>query len=392
MYLRNDVFPFVFALAMMPLSLAHADPASLDSELERVVGILKGSVDAGQSVRVEPFTDLTAGSDLSGSIKAGLSTAFADECKRQNLSIDRRASYIVNGKFFVTDVEALRTGVPLVLELHWELTKRTGQKVVQIMPTRVETQMKISDTEFLARAVGLTGVLASDVPSDLPESEKLSNLVLNPTAIVDGTLIKSSPSSLYAAQIRSRPSTEPAGIFKPLFPTVNNGRAYIDIPRGHEYQICIYNYSSDPIAVAPSIDGLSTFQFADSTFHDPATGKLRQKHYIISAGQNDIGRPFIGVIQGWHFSNTGSNNVGRFLVGNYGDSAANRIGIPEGQDSGAIHLQFCRCHESGSDLKRRGVGDNSKGTLIGKSESIEFQNSNLIPAEAVEFITIRYDR
>jgi len=84
--------------------------------------------------------------------------------------------------------------------------------------------------------------------------------------------------------------------------------------------------------------------------------------------------------------------VGRFLVTNYGDSAASSIGVPEGVDTGAIHLQFCRCKQKTRNYTTRGIGDESKGTAIGERETVKFKSSDLLPGEPIEFLTIRYDR
>lgn len=393
--------PLTIVISVPWSTIRAAELTTLDGELQRVVRILRTSVEAGQSVRVEPFSDLTAGTNLSGSIKTGLSEAFVAECKRQKLTIDRAANFIVSGRFFVTEPE--RPGEPLVLKLDWDLRKRNGQTVVEIMPTRVETSLVVSDPTFLAQAVGLVGIVSSgndvgspnkaesvdDAATAVPK--RVSDLALRPTGhIEENTFIKSAPTSQFAVEIRSRPANTDQE-HQALPATIENGQPHVSIPAGHEYQIWIYNQSGAPVAVAPSIDGLSTFQFANASYRDPISGKLTRKHYVVEGNTSPNPQASIGVIRGWHFSDAEPNNVGRFLVSNYGDSAAASLGIPEGLDTGAIHLQFCRCVAANRGVRTRGISP-KLATAVGSTETVRFQTSELLPGDVFEFLTIRYQR
>ena len=374
-----------FSLALTTLATASVDARaadSLDAELARVVKIAKRAIDGAPQLRIDPFLDLSAGTKLSGSIRSGLTASFKAECERQGITVSPSATHIFEGRFLVTDEASLRAGEPLVLELHWGLINRQGSQIVEIIPSRVAVAGEaakhfaiINDLESISEAAGLIGALSASASPAIDAA----NIALNPSGVSEGSLIRSHDGSPFAAEVLSRPAGS-GGDFRPLDARVEEGQPYVDIPIGHEYRVAIHNESSDAIAVAPSIDGLSTFHFAEDGNRNHSTGKLLNRHYIVPPNST-------APVRGWHISNDGPNNVGRFLASNYGDSAANSVGVPEGEQSGAIHLRFCTAVPAS-----RRYGTRSLGTQIGERETVAFQLSHLRPGETVEFLTIRYDR
>ena len=378
---------------------------SLDSELQRVVSVVKKSLKGATEVRIEPFSDLSAGTRFSGAIRTGITASFSEECQRQGLTENNGAAHIVQGRILVTDEASLQAGEPLRVELHIGLVNRKGLQIAELLPLRVNVEGQIpkhfaqisQPVNFLAEAVGMVGA----VPAGPLDAERVSKLALKPTGVVKGSLIQAVASSPYQVEILSRQHVaagKKEGVYQPLPATVQDGYPFVDIPIGHEYQIRVSNHSDEPIAVATSIDGLNTFHFS-TDYRDPLTGKLYNRHYFFEPHK-------VGLVPGWHFTNQGNNNVGRFLVSNYGDSAAQQIGIPQSADSGAIHLQICNCVKPRGRTRGRmrgktrgipsGPSDNNKnpdkGTEIGESDTYEFETTTLRPGRPVEFLTIRYDR
>ncbi len=304
---------------------------------------------------------------------------------------------MLTGQFHVADANGLHTGEPLALTLQLGLTDRRGRQPVELLPIYAEAGAehfaKVTDVEFVAKAMGVVGVIPTalvqgdDLAGQAREQE-LAKIAEAPTGYVAGTRIRSAAESDFEVEILSAPleGDEP---LRPLEPVLDGGLPFVDIPHDHKYQIRIHNHSPESVAVIASIDGLSVFHFADDDYRDASTGRLHFTHYVVHPSNvNGGGEPSSGggVIPGWFFRTNGPSNIADFVISKYAQSAAAQAGLPL-EGAGAIHLQFARCRRK---VKVRGIGD--KGTRLGDSQTIPLTTSDCTPDAPFEFLTIQYDR
>lgn len=371
--------PLVVLACLALAAVSHG--GEFDQELTDWVRLVRQELGDASKLYVDPFRDLTSRTPFSGEVRTGLRESFMQECRRQGFEISDSADHILLGEFYVTDIKELKAGKPLKLEIAWKVVDRQRKTKFQASEVFLseEVTTSLSDPAFLAAAVGVVGAI--EPPS--PSNESVSQLLQNPSGAVSGAKIRSGPNSPYEVIVESRAAGSGAA-FRPCPASAENGHPFVEIPEGHEYRLRVVNHSLSQVAISTFIDGLSTFHFSDDSYRDPETGKLSVDYYIFKAASETADGQIVageGLVPGWQLSASGADNVSRFLLTDYGDSAAGALGIPEGQDAGAIHMRFCQLVRTRGD-----------GTAQGERFTQEFNHVSARPLPPTEFLTIRYSR
>ena len=147
------------------------------------------------------------------------------------------------------------------------------------------------------------------------------------------------------------------------------------IDQNELYEIMIYNSSKEEVAVAVSIDDLDVFHFTE----DRTDGHPNYTNHIVP-------RESETVIQGWHKSIHGNENVLSFLVTGYGQGAASKAGVTARGKVGVIHVQFAACSPLAPGAK------SANETGFGPPIKVEQKVVTYDIKPPHDFVSIRYSR
>lgn len=260
------------------------------------------------------------------------------------------------------------------------------------------TQAKIEDQVVITKLTQAPFFVATTFETspqaDIKESRKDFVDSLTQAPFIDPkdpSRVRAQATSSYALELRTKPigaeteagtpieakiETRPGIIATQLQPF-----AFAPIAKNQEYEIVVYNESSDEIAVAIAIDGIDVFTFSEDL--DPKTKKSLYTHFII-APQSTL------VLPGWH-KTVGTKrdaNFLAFLVTEYGKGARSSLFSQQAADGtvGAVTVGISKTVPPG--------GIKSARAETGFGRPIQLDQTPLVrtiePPHA--FISVRYDR
>jgi hypothetical protein len=152
---------------------------------------------------------------------------------------------------------------------------------------------------------------------------------------------------------------------KPRPPSLQSGRAFVDLRPGEEYVVRLRNRSAHEAAVTLTIDGLSMFAFSEK-------GNFGGQ-VLIPAGR------FVE-IPGWFIT---KDKTDLFEIGRYGESAAAAKLLPK-SSVGVITATF---HES-----IEGSGKDPLATKRGRQIDQTYAEEKRVVKPPIAVVSVRYDR
>lgn len=241
-------------------------------------------------------------------------------------------------------------------------------------------------TDF-ARMTGATVVFKPDDQYQIPPSQgrrqdaqdavppKPGEKPKVATAFVQGTIIRSHPESKYDVEILCGPTAK--GPFTPVRPTLNDsqfpGVPFVEIPKGHYYQVRVVNRDKARLGVFLHLDGIDQFAFSEDRNPD---GSPKFKIWVVDPGQ-DL------VIRGYH-KNVHPGEVFGFLTTEHGKGAASKFPTLSQGKIGTICVGFAREKQPGE----KGLLETVPGDVIPLKQKVtEFRLG-----EVNEIVTVRYSR
>jgi hypothetical protein len=284
---------------------------------------------AAESIAIKTF-DGPAGA--SGS--SGIAKALEEQLKALDVKTGgSQGAWSVGGDFLVDKNEA--TGmldVTIESELKDHRGKRAGTLITPIITNDSDTLTLFGVTATLPTSVPEGAKNADGSPKTLPEARADATLAAidNPKVTVEKALVKAAPASPYAVEILING--------QPIAPAIDGGVAFVDIPKGAQYEIRLINNSDLPAGVMLTIDGINSLVFS-KTF--APVGK-----WVILPGKP-------GVISGW-LADPPAKTAG-FKVMDYGESVAAQSAATK--DIGTITAVFCAAFEPGKlpEAERKGT-------------------------------------
>lgn len=267
--------------------------------------------------------------------------------------------------------------------------KNPGLKVVRVKPRIVmldsgdELDSKSIDIELDGNntIAEILQVTASLDPHGTKESrnKEIEKAAKSPSVHIHGpmqTLVSSRPGSPYSVELLVKPLKDHATTMaQPRKADDEKGLAFVKIDQNELYEIKIYNSSKEEVAVAVSIDDLDVFHFTE----DRTDGRPNYTNYIVP-------RESETVIQGWHKSIHGNENVLSFLVTGYGQGAASKAGVTARGKVGVIHVQFAACSPLAPGAK------SANETGFGPPIKVEQKVVTYDIKPPHDFVSIRYSR
>jgi hypothetical protein len=268
------------------------------------------------------------------SASSGIAKALSDQLAALTPKVDTATgpgNWSVAGNFFVDQNKTSGKA-----EIFIESTLKTPQGRPH---AKLLTPIITSDSETLTM-FGVTATLPTQVTpeqaaagKDLAEvrSEAVVQAIDKPQVTVEApaaaapaapgappavpSVVKPTPQSPFAMEVLI------GG--KPIAGAVEDGAAFVAIPRDAIYEIRLINNSDDDVGVTLTIDGINTLAFSQT----PGFKEL---------GKWVIGRRSSGLIRGWHIQGPISKS---FKVMDYGESAAAKFAATK--DIGTITAVFC---------------------------------------------------
>jgi hypothetical protein len=321
----------VCLLAGGPARAQDARFANMKEAMKALAGTIKKQMLAkgGDTIAIRSFE---GPSGASGS--SGIAAALEEQLKAVDVKAVKPAAgaWSVGGDFAVEKNEG--TGM-LDVRIESKLKDPRGQLVALSM-----TPIITNDSETLTM-FGVTGTLPTTVPQgaknadgspqSLPEARADATLAAidNPQVTVDKAVVKAAPASPYAVEILIKG--------QPIAPAIDGGVAFVDIPKGAEYEIRLINNSDLPAGVTLTIDGINSLVFSKQF---APLGK-----WVVLPGKP-------GIIRGWLFDGAPSR---AFRVLDYGESVAAQSAATK--DIGTITAVFCAAFEPGKlpEAERKGT-------------------------------------
>lgn len=413
-----------FACTLLISAIASpvlADLSQFELDVQAVAKAVANQL-GGQSLRVEPFRDLSIGK-LSGKSAEGLRQTLITFLQQAGVHLgesDERM-FILSASFAIRDQAAPATTNLYELTLQPTLEDSTGKPYlippihgdVNVGDVASGAPMKIhtDDTSVIAKYAGFSGPISPDAGKEQRHEDLRANLQTSPVVLA-GTKIKPSAHSPYAVEVLvfetkldSHGEWCPVGDGRPAHPTLEAGRPYVEIPLDAVYELVVYNDEPHKAAaVQCSIDGVNVFHFCEqrisaadvTTYEMPAAknnvGLPAFNHYLVfGKGQTDpYGEASDGAVRipGWFLRVSPPNNVLSFLVKPSGQGAVSKLGFQAHGEVGAIHLQFAHANLLKAGSRARG----GKETATGPPKNVEMKAVRAEAERPHEFLTIRYSR
>lgn len=251
--------------------------------------------------------------------------------------------------------------------------------------------VNLDSTKTIARILQPTARLEPDATK--PEGTKLErNKQLQKaddpktrSIFVDGSRVASTPDSPFSIEVFAKGANS-QDKSTAVMAEEKEGQAFVALQQGQVYEIKITNRSSQPVAAAVFIDGLSDFHFAEG--RKPTHWIVHPKGYkeVIDGITYEYDGTLLS--QGWFRRPEGENNVDSFLVVEGGKGAISKAGLKEHGKVGVIHVQFSRC-------KPLPVGSGARAgfeTGFGPPKTVATKPVNFEIEVPHDFVSVRYLR
>src|SRR5262249_47361419 len=154
---------------------------------------------------------------------------LADELKKLEVRVERRAKYEVKGDYTdIVDSESKQ----LAAKLTFRVLDRSGKQITEL-------ERAVFGDATLPALFGLT----ADLPADRDASvrrKKLEDAIDHPHPELKQTRIAAAAGSPYAVEILVK---RPDGTFAPRAPEEKDGLAFVEIKRGEVYRVRLLNDS-----------------------------------------------------------------------------------------------------------------------------------------------------
>lgn len=161
----------------------------------------------------------------------------------------------------------------------------------------------------------------------------------------------------------------------PRRPLIRDGRSFVALDKGDDYQVRLRNGTAAPVLVSLTIDGLDAFTFSE----DPAD-KGRKVHFVIEPGR------FFDV-PGWYINDKRSD---AFRITEYARSEAVKMG-GSSPVVGQITATFYWAEAPGVTVAARD-GEDGLGTERGDAVATDYGRANYREGPPLATITVRYDK
>jgi len=214
-----------------------------------------------------------------------------------------------------------------------------------------------------------------DVSLKLQEKERQETLVRQvkepPTKIEEGQT-KPSASSPFGMEILVNNSNQ-VNLRSPRLDS--QSRAFVDLHRGEEYVVRLYNDASFEAAVCLTVDGVDVFVDAQDA--------PKNSRFIIYPGTHID-------VPGWYFNKSNSK---AFEIGGYEESVANRVRNSTG--IGTINATFQACWDPNGPRPTDEPGGNAKGgkaTKQGRDIKKNYVELTRDFGDVRAVVSVRYDR
>jgi hypothetical protein len=279
--------------------------------------------------------------------------------------VQKKAEISVQGSFAIVD-DTVNFGRILV-KMRVEVLNREADPIKQFIA-------ELRNNRDIAALSGATTSLPPDGSKD-ERNRKLKDSLNQPKVHVEGPLVKASPESQFAVEIRAKHKDD-RGEAKPRAASIVDGQAFVDVKRDEVYEVVVHNKSGKEAAVSIAIDGLDVFTFSE--LRNEKTGAPKYSHYVISPGT-------ASATVGWHLRDQPPNNYSSFLVTELGKGASARAPRPAVGKIGVLTVSFAFCFPAGSNRSGSETGFGPP-----RSVKIEPVQRDIDPPH--EFVTIRYTR
>ncbi len=234
-----------------------------------------------------------------------------------------------------------------------------------------------------AFAAVTTPVAGNPVAERQRQADALKQALANPTGVDVKGKVAASATSPFQMQILIKKSDPGTG--KPVYTApkidIDGGLAYIDLQKGQEFIVALYNNSAHDVAVELYLDGINSFEMSQSPFFKAPY------HYIVHGGSS-------AAIDGWYVT---ENKKLSFLVADAPDSLAaqrfpDRGTASMGMITALYYYAWARPEDrpafetEGAKRARLGIG---AGREVESAEQTEFffKGKSLLAA-----VTLRYEK
>ena len=344
---------------------------------KKVTDVCGGLKPAQASVSIGEFTGSQDALRIGvggGSIMSELASVFGGFAKTD-------AALELNGQVFLVE-DPTAKGLKAI-RIKAKLTNKSGDDVAEF---KEFTGFIRNATDF-ARLTGATLPFKKDGEFDGKPGEgrrRDTQDVLPPkpgekpkvvSAFVKGSVVRSHEASPYDVEILCGPTAK--GPFAPLAPTLLDnqfpGLPFVEIPKGHYYQVRVKNNDACRLGIFLHLDGIDQFTFSEDRGPD---GKPKFRFWVVDAGKSIT-------IEGYH-KNLNPGEVFGFLTTEHGKGAASKFPTQIKAKVGTICVGLTREKQPGE----KGGQETVPGDVIPvKQKVVAFKLG-----EINEFVTVRYSR
>lgn len=290
---------------------------------------------------------------------SGIAQLLEEELKARRITVGERAEYTLRGKFFTLDLNsngpfpAARSERPIAVRVTLMMVDQLGTPLAEFVavgsnePTADTAAITLQDEDALVTIIGLTGTLPATA------SPKQRNQQIR-QQIESGELAGDIRGNAVFADVQSPFGMEILVAGDARIMTRVDGAAFVSLERGDRYAIRLVNNANFDAAVTLSIDGISTFAFADLPADDRSASQL---HYLVPARGSLV-------VPGWFET---LRQTREFTVTSVPESAAARFNLTT--EIGTITASFRASWPSTGqppDDEPAGVkGNNASGNATG---------------------------
>ncbi|MEO2018767.1 MAG: hypothetical protein ABGZ53_30840 [Fuerstiella sp.] len=342
-------------LAAIALLLVHSGVTHAVSPVDDGVTRLAEAVsDFFERERHEKIVFVGAVTSPAGDGDAALRQKLVTALEAEDFLI-RRAKLSINGRFS-KEFRPEGTSGPnrVALRLKAEIRDRESDGLIQPISIPIFGEEAITH-------LNPTVELAADLPEN-KRHEKLNDAIDNPSAAIDGNVVKAARDSKFGIEVLVRRGSSSSS----REPTDDLGFAFVTLSKGEEYIVRLHNNATFETAVSLNIDGLSMFSFSKE-------GNFGSQ-VIVAAGS------FVN-IPGWYI-NSAKTDV--FEITSYAKSAAATKSIPMAS-TGTITASFHRSYEASPK-------DADTATGLGRRIDQKYETVKRVVGKQRAIVTVRYHR
>lgn len=260
--------------------------------------------------------------------------------------------------------------------------------------TQQRSEDKVVITKLTRTAFFVGGTLETSPQADIKEARKDFIESLTEAPFIDTkhpSRVRANEKSPFALELRVKPIGAEAKAGIPVDAIIENRPgiiatkkqpfAFASIGKNQEYEIVVYNESSDEIAASIAVDGIDVFSFSEDI--DPKTNKSLFTHFVIAPGGELV-------LPGWHktIDNKRDDNFLAFLVTEYGKGARSKL-FPQQAVEGTVGAVTVGISKT---IKPGGIKSAQAETGFGRPIKQDQKPVERTIEPAHVYITVRYDR